>query len=58
MKMHIVTDVETLNRDGIVGLKSAFSKAWVEAMREDMMAAFWSAIQRPGGAVGRGPRRW
>ncbi|WP_244598443.1 phytanoyl-CoA dioxygenase family protein [Rhizobium tubonense] len=27
-------------------------------MREDMMAAFWSAIQRPGGAVGRGPRRW
>jgi len=56
--MHIVTDVETLNRDGIVGLKSAFSKAWVEAMREDMMAAFWSAIQRPGGAVGRGPRRW
>src|SRR5688500_14264116 len=27
-------------------------------MREDMMTAFWSAIQRPGGAVGRGPRRW
>jgi hypothetical protein len=23
-----------------------------------MMTAFWSAIQRPGGAVGRGPRRW
>jgi hypothetical protein len=23
-----------------------------------MMSAFWSAIQRPGGAVGRGPRRW
>jgi hypothetical protein len=27
-------------------------------MREDMMTAFWAAIQRPGGAVGRGPRRW
>jgi Phytanoyl-CoA dioxygenase (PhyH) len=27
-------------------------------MREDMMTAFWDAIQRPGGAVGRGPRRW
>jgi hypothetical protein len=27
-------------------------------MREDMMTAFWEAIQRPGGAVGRGPRRW
>ena len=23
-----------------------------------MMAAFWEAIQRPGGVVGRGPRRW
>ena len=23
-----------------------------------MLAAFWDAIQRPGGAVGRGPRRW
>jgi Phytanoyl-CoA dioxygenase (PhyH) len=56
--MTIANDVETLNRDGIVGLKSAFPKAWVEAMREDMMTAFWSAIQRPGGAVGRGPRRW
>src|SRR5579884_2733098 len=23
-----------------------------------MMTAFWEAIQRPGGTVGRGPRRW
>jgi hypothetical protein len=23
-----------------------------------MMTAFWDAIRRPGGAVGRGPRRW
>ena len=51
-------DVETLYRDGITGLKGAFSREWVEAMREDMMTAFWGAIQRPGGAVGRGPRRW
>jgi hypothetical protein len=56
--MPIVKDVETLNRDGIVGRTAAFSKTWVEAMRDDMMAAFWSAIQRPGGAAGRGPRRW
>ena len=45
-------------RDGIVGRKSAFSREFAEAMREDMMTAFWAAIQRPGGAVGRGPRRW
>jgi hypothetical protein len=51
-------DVATLYQDGIVGRKGAFSREWIEAMREDMMTAFWSAIQRPGGAVGRGPRRW
>jgi ectoine hydroxylase-related dioxygenase (phytanoyl-CoA dioxygenase family) len=52
------SDLETLQADGIVGLKRAFSRQWADAMREDMMTAFWSAIQRPGGAVGRGPRRW
>src|SRR3954454_18073762 len=51
-------EVETLQRDGIVGKKAAFSREWVEQLREDMMTAFWEAIQRPGGAVGRGPRRW
>ncbi|MEP7453509.1 phytanoyl-CoA dioxygenase family protein [Phyllobacterium sp. SB3] len=54
----IERDLSTLNTDGIVGKKSAFSREWAENMREDMMTAFWSAIQRPGGAVGRGPRRW
>lgn len=51
-------DAATLQRDGIVGKKGAFSVAWVEQLREDMLTAFWEAIQRPGGAVGRGPRRW
>jgi hypothetical protein len=51
-------DVETLKRDGVVGLKGGFSRDWVERLREDMTTAFWEAIQRPGGAVSRGPRRW
>lgn len=51
-------DVDTLYRDGITARKGAFSRDWVEQCREDMMTAFWEAIQRPGGAVGRGPRRW
>jgi len=51
-------DHDTLYRDGIVAKKGAFSREWVEQMREDVMTAFWEAIQRPGGAVGRGPRRW
>lgn len=51
-------NLNTLRTEGIVGLKRAFTPEWADAMREDMMTAFWSAIQRPGGAVGRGPRRW
>jgi Phytanoyl-CoA dioxygenase (PhyH) len=51
-------DVQALQRDGIVAHKGAFSREFVEQMREDMMTAFWEAIQRPGSAVGRGPRRW
>ncbi|MBW4022908.1 MAG: phytanoyl-CoA dioxygenase [Proteobacteria bacterium] len=54
----LAQDVDTLTRDGIVGRKGAFARDWAERMREDMMTAFWEAIQRPGGAVGRGPRRW
>lgn len=47
-----------LKREGITGLKGALSVEWADQMREDVMTAFWKAIQRPGGAVGRGPRRW
>lgn len=54
----VTENLKTLQTDGITGLKGAFSPEWADAMREDMMTAFWSAIQRPGGAVGRGPRRW
>ena len=54
----ISRDAATVREDGITGLKGAFSRQFAEAMREDMMTAFWKAIQRPGGAVGRGPRRW
>lgn len=54
----LAAHVEALNRDGITGLAGAFPREWAEAMREDMLTAFWEAIQRPRGAVGRGPRRW
>ena len=54
----IRNDVAVLYRDGIVGRPGAFSPDWAERLRQDMLTAFWEAIQRPGGAVGRGPRRW
>src|ERR1700712_4244045 len=50
--------LETLQRDGVVGLKQGLTRDWVARLNDDMMTAFWEAIQRPGGAVGRGPRRW
>jgi len=54
----IESDIQTLQRDGIVARKGAFAREFVERMREDMMTAFWEAIQHPGRAVGRGPRWW
>ncbi len=58
LDLDIESHAETIRRDGITALKGAFPREWTERMREDMMTAFWAAIQRPGGAVGRGPRRW
>ena len=58
MASEVDANIAGLQRDGITALKAAFSLEWVERTREDMMTAFWKAIQRPGGAVGRGPRRW
>jgi hypothetical protein len=43
---------------GIVARRAAFSREWVEQMREDIDAAFAEASARPGGAVGRGPNRF
>lgn len=44
--------------DGIVGLPGAFSRPWVQQLREDVDRAFTEARDRPGGAVGRGPNRY
>jgi len=42
---------------GIIGLKGAFPREWVEELREDVEALYKDALARPGGAVGRGPKR-
>jgi hypothetical protein len=42
---------------GILGLKGAFSREWVERLREDIDVLYQDALKRPGGAVGRGPKR-
>lgn len=43
--------------DGILGHKGAFERSWVERLREDIEVAYRDALERPGGAVGRGPKR-
>jgi ectoine hydroxylase-related dioxygenase (phytanoyl-CoA dioxygenase family) len=54
-----VDEVATsLYTDGIAALRGAFSREWVADVRADMEAAFDEAIARPGGAVGRGPKRY
>jgi hypothetical protein len=43
--------------DGIIGLKGAFAREWVAELAEDLAVAYRDALARPGGAVGRGPKR-
>ncbi len=51
-------DVEALIRDGIVGARGVFSTDLIDGLREDMEKAYVEAIDRPGGAINRGPKRW
>jgi hypothetical protein len=44
--------------EGIIGLKGAFERQWVQELGEDLEVLFQDALNRPGGAVGRGPKRY
>lgn len=44
--------------DGIIGLKSAFSRDWCEQMHEDIDQLFKEALAVEGGALPRGPERF
>ena len=43
--------------DGIIAHKGAFTRDFIQAMREEIDRLYADALQRPGGAVGRGPKR-
>jgi hypothetical protein len=43
--------------DGIIGLKGAFSREWAQDLYDDIVRLYAAALERPGGAVGRGPNR-
>jgi hypothetical protein len=44
--------------DGIIGLKGAFERHWVQQLREDIDTLFQEALQQPQGALARGPNRY
>jgi len=44
--------------DGIIALKGAFAPEWADAVGADIEPLFAEAIAQPGGAVGRGPKRY
>ena len=44
--------------DGIIGMKGAFPRAWVQQLREDIDRLFAEGLERPGALVGRGPKRY
>jgi hypothetical protein len=50
--------VEALYTDGITARKGAFSREFVQQVRDDVDVAFDEARSREGGAVGRGPNRY
>jgi hypothetical protein len=54
----IATIMGGLYGDGIIGLKGAFDRQWVQELGEDIAVLFEDALRRPGGAVGRGPNRY
>ena len=56
--LDVSEDVAAIDREGIVGRKGVFDRGWVGDLHEDLMTAFWAAIQRPHGTIGRGRRRW
>ncbi len=44
--------------DGIIGIKGAFERAWVEQLGTDIAMLFDEARLQPGGALERGPNRY
>ncbi|HZH99192.1 MAG TPA: phytanoyl-CoA dioxygenase family protein [Fimbriimonadaceae bacterium] len=54
----VATIMGGLYGDGIIGCKGALRREWVSDLHEDLDRLLHEALQRPGGAVGRGPKRY
>jgi ectoine hydroxylase-related dioxygenase (phytanoyl-CoA dioxygenase family) len=54
----VATIMGALYGDGFTALKGAFSRDWVQRLREDIDTLFAEAQRQPGGALPRGPNRF
>lgn len=54
----VATIMGALYGDGFTALKGAFSREWVQRLREDIDMLFAEAQRQPGGALPRGPNRF
>jgi hypothetical protein len=57
-ELDTATVMGALYGDGFASLKGAFDREWADQLHEDVMQLFDESLQRPGGAVGRGPNRY
>jgi hypothetical protein len=53
----VATIMGGLYGDGIIGQKGVFERDWIAELGEDIAVLYEDALKRPGGAVGRGPKR-
>jgi len=56
-KFDVAQIMGALYGDGFISCKNAFSKEWTQQLHDDVLIAYEDALKRPGGAVGRGPKR-
>ena len=57
-KYDVASIMGGLYGDGIIALRGAFQPEWADQLGHDISILFEGALQRPGGAVGRGPKRY
>ena len=57
-ELDVATIMGGLYGDGIIAVKGAFTREWADVLDEDLEVLFREALERPGGAVGRGPKRY
>lgn len=57
-KYDVASIMGGLYGEGLIALRGAFQREWADQIGHDIEVLFEEALQRPDGAVGRGPKRY